>query len=251
MTARRVVRVSCTVSLVIALVAGCGGVVVPPATSPAGASASGSAAATPSPSPSPSLSPSPSPSPDQPSPTTSETQSAAPTRATPSPVVTLPETPIEAVLDEAYDTSGADFDPANLGGLQPGAVTARWFVDGERWVVHYQGLDLSATGPLCPGNSILTAFGFEHVSNAPTATGVCGLFQSTLAEPPVGVRLCDDQVLYVTEIPADAEGRLFATIERSRAGGAVTGLTGEADLAAGRPPVIDLDALGCDPLIEA
>ena len=41
-----------------------------------------------------------------------------------------------------------------------GSITARWYTEAGRYVVIYDGLDLGAVKPLCPGNSALTANGF-------------------------------------------------------------------------------------------
>jgi hypothetical protein len=187
---------------------------------------------------------------DAPSASASVAPTAAASSAAPTTVAfELPETPIEAPLDEAYDTSGASFDPANVGGLEPGDVTARWYVAGDRWVVHYEGLDLEATGELCAGTSFqLPTTGFEHVSNAPTgeAGDPCALFEATRADPPVGVRLCGDQVLYLTAIPTGREGLLFASLEATTDDGAFVGLTSQADPTAGEAPTIDLEVPGCE-----
>jgi hypothetical protein len=212
----------------------------PPASSAAASSAAPSASASVEPSVIPSASESP---PESAAP--SPPESAAPTPG--ATAIALPDTPVFAPLDQGYNTAGVDYEPADLGGLEPGDVTARWYVDGDRWVVHYDGLDLEATGPLCPGNSAQTSAGFEHVSNAPTAAGACESFDNTRAEAPVGVRRCGEDVLYLTAIPASVEGILFGSIEtRYQTAGSVVGLTSMADPTAGAAPAIDLDALGCE-----
>jgi hypothetical protein len=115
-----------------------------------------------------------------------------------------------------------------------------------RWVVHDDGLDPEATGPLCPGSSAQTEAGCEHVSNAATADGGCDNFDATRARPPVGVWLCGGDVHYLTGIPSEVDGTLYGSIERSTSGGAFVGLTSAADPSAGEAPQIDLDELGCD-----
>ena len=159
----------------------------------------------------------------------------------------LPDTPVTAEINQTYNTTGDPFHPADIGGLRPGAVTARWYVSDDRYVVHFEGLDVEATGPLCPGTSAQTAAGFEHVSNAPTAPGGCEGFDATLAAGPVGVRRCDDEVLYLTAIPADTAGVLFASIETQyETPGSVVGLTSAADPADVDAPPIDLDDPACE-----
>jgi hypothetical protein len=180
-------------------------------------------------------------------PTDAPSPSASPAGGPSAGTFELPETPVTGVLDQAYNTTGDPFDPADVGGVGPGDVTARWYVADDRWVVHYDGLDPAATGPLCPGSSAQTAAGFEHVTNAPTDPGGCEGFDATLAAGPVGVRRCGSEVLYLTAIPADVEGTLFASIEtRYEVEGSVVGLTGMAGPTDGQPPVIDLDDPACE-----
>jgi hypothetical protein len=178
----------------------------------------------------------------------SDAPSARPPSTRPSvAALDLPDTTVTATIDQPYNTSGDPFRPADLGGVEPGDVTARWYVEGDRWVVHYDGLDADATGPLCLGNSAQTAAGFEHVSNAPTEAGACEHFDGTLATDPVGVRRCGEDVLYLTAIPADVEGVLYASIETQyQTPGSVVGLTSVADPAGAAPPKIDLDDPACE-----
>jgi hypothetical protein len=157
-----------------------------------------------------------------------------------------------ATLDIGYDSTGAPFDPAKLGGITAGQVKASWYRSGSSYIVVYSGVDIGATGGLCPGNSIQTASGFEHVSNAPTAPDACKGEESTLAPPPVGARLCSSLgsgvFAYVTPIPVATQGVLYASIEKPQAGGSIVGVTGAAATSAGQPPEVDLDALGCAPV---
>ncbi len=239
-------------ALTLIVLVGCGGNASP---SPALASASAATASTtasapPAASPTASAAPTPTASqsaaPSQSAIPSEPPESAAPPSSAAA-VVDLPATPVEAVLDQGYNTAGVDYDPDELGGLEPGDITARWYVDADRWVVHYDGLDLEETGPLCPGSSAQTTAGFEHVSNAPTGPGACASFDNTLATAPAGVRLCGDEVLYLTAIPADVVGVLYASIESQyRTAGSVVGLTSTADPDAGAVPTVDLDELGCE-----
>lgn len=133
-----------------------------------------------------------------------------------------------------------DFDESELP-VPPGSVEAHWYTSGGRYVVAYVGLDLSATGPLCPGNSILTDQGFEFVSNAPTEERACEGFTTLTADPEVGPLVCQGTVLYVTAIPSDKQGTLFGTIEMlADDGAALIGLTSTAESSPDIPE-IDLD----------
>jgi len=140
------------------------------------------------------------------------TTTAAPTTT----VAALPDTALQApILDgDGYKfgniagAATADELPFPLGG----AITARWYTAGDRWVVVYDGLDVAASGALCPGNSILNAAsgGFEFISNSPTPGAQC------VGAPNVvdgAVMMCNGQVSYATEIPTGIAGTLFASIE--------------------------------------
>jgi hypothetical protein len=94
--------------------------------------------------------------------------------------------------------------------------------------------------------SIAVGTNFEDVSNSPTGPGGCANFGPTLAQPPVGVRLCGAEVLYRTAIPATKSGRLFGSIELSPVSGTFVGITSVSETSAGTAPEIDLDALGCE-----
>ena len=107
----------------------------------------------------------------------------------------------------------------------PGAVTAQWYTSAGRYVVAYVGLGLSETGPLCPGNSILTGAGFSNVSNAPTEGGACEGFPTLTTDPEVGPIVCQGSLLYVTAIPSDQQGMLFGTLEALTGDSAIIGLT--------------------------
>lgn len=133
-----------------------------------------------------------------------------------------------------------EFDESELP-VAPGTVEAHWYTAGGKYVVAYVGLDLSATGPLCPGNSILTDQGFEFVSNAPTEEGACEGLATLTTDPDVGPLVCQETVLYVTAIPSDQQGTLFGTIEKlADDGSALIGLTSEAQSSPDIPE-IDLD----------
>lgn len=203
-----------------------------------------------------SLPPSVTPIPPTPTATTRPTDTPIP--PTPEPTVTpttaaaakeLPTTPSTAVLGadpqmtykvDMATSQQLDFDESELP-VPPGTVEAHWYTSGGRYVVAYVGLDLSATGPLCPGNSILTDQGFEFVSNAPTEEGACEGFTTLTADPEVGPSVCQGTVLYVTAIPSDEQGTLFGTIEMlADDGAALIGLTSTAESSPDIPE-IDLD----------
>jgi hypothetical protein len=179
----------------------------------------------------------------------SQATSEAPASPSPSPApVTLPSTPLAATLDQSYASPGLESDTAKMGGLTPRDLVAQWYQADGSYVVAYVGWNLTATGPLCPGNSIQIGSGFQHVTNMPTAEGACeGV--ATLAQPPIGPRICGDQVLYLTAIPAGTKGILWASINSQQPDGTYVGLAGTVDGTTDEAPSIDLDALGCRPAI--
>jgi len=158
---------------------------------------------------------------------------------------TFPESPVSTTLNQGYASAG-ELDPAALGGYGPGSIGASWYHADGVYVVTFTDLDPSAA--LCPGASLLTPAGeFELVTNSPMAEGACENFP-TVAEPPVGVRVCnDDLVAYVTPIPSDAEGELYASVEIAVDHAVSMGITGSVATGAGTAPQVDLDALGCFP----
>lgn len=148
-----------------------------------------------------------------------------------------------AALTQSYNTGpSGQYDPAVMG-FAVGEVEAQWYQADGFYVVVYAGLDLEQTGPLCPGNSIQTAAGFEYVSNAPTDGADCSSFPTLSADPDVGALVCEGVLSYRTAIPATAQGNLFGTIERPVEGG-IMGITGIASTTAGVPE-IDLSLLSC------
>lgn len=164
---------------------------------------------------------------------------AAPTgpRA-PADVLLLPVSTLKAPLTETYQTGQAG--PPSPGQLPVSAkVDAVWYQSLGRYVVYYAGLSLEASGPLCPGNSIRTESGFEHVSNAPTEEGAC-TGAPALAADPAGVKICDGKVLYLTEIPVEAQGTLYGSIEVYLEDGSIVGEKGQTEANAADAPVIDL-----------
>ena len=121
-----------------------------------------------------------------------------------------------------------EFEESDLPAL-PGTVTANWFTSGGFYVVAYYGLDLEASGPLCPGNSILSGGNFQYISNAPTGEGACEGFPTLTDDPEVGPIACHGTLFYRTAIPSDLQGTLFGTIEMLDADGALVGITSQAE----------------------
>jgi hypothetical protein len=120
-------------------------------------------------------------------------------------------------------------------------VEAHWYRSGGMYVVAFRGLDLDETGPVCPGSSVQTDSGFEHVTNSPTEDGACEGAQN-IAGLDAGVRICGPLVLYITEIPEDTEGDLFASVERYAQRGRIVGVTSVVATDSSAAPKIDPEA---------
>jgi len=174
------------------------------------------------------------------------TEAPAPTdvppTATPEPTATeepvmLPVSMVSAVLGEGdFNTykislpgmAPLEFEDSDLPAL-PGSVTAHWFTSGGFYVVAYYGLDLEASGPLCPGNSILSGGGWLHITNAPTEEGACEGFPTLTDDPDVGPIICHGELFYRTAIPGDLQGTLYGTLEMLDAEGNLAGMTSQAE----------------------
>lgn len=138
----------------------------------------------------------------------------------------LPGTTVVAALGNPYDFAQGTPDPALLP-VAEGSVEAKWYRAGDVYVVVYDGLGVDVAA--CPGNSIQLATGdFDHVSNAPLPQASCEGF-GTLIENTAdqGVQICGDRVSYLTLIPSETAGVLFASIEapEEAADGGGVGLT--------------------------
>jgi hypothetical protein len=122
-------------------------------------------------------------------------------------------------------------------------VEANWYRSGGVYLIAFGGLDLEASGPLCPGSSVQTDAGFERVTNSPTEKGACE-GAPNLAGADAGVRTCGPLVMYITEIPEDTEGQLYASVERYQKNGRIIGVTGVVDADMSAAPEIDPEAAG-------
>lgn len=156
----------------------------------------------------------------------------------------LPDTPATASFNQAYTFQQGIPDPDKLP-AQAGTVEARWYRTPGGFAVVYVGLDADVDA--CPGNSALTAGGFQFVSNAPLPNGVCDDFPTRVDNTDTqGVKICDGLVGYLTLIPSDTVGTFFASIEKPDPDVVGVGLTSSVDIAdPSAVPEIDPAALSC------
>ncbi len=148
----------------------------------------------------------------------------------------LPPTSVVVAIDRPYryEAEGSlPIEDLSELPIAPGAVTARWYMFRGWYVVVFEGLDLEATGPVCPGISIFNhaTYPVEHVSYSPTAEGACdddGAGRVPPARGAARVRACGGLVSYVTQIPADLAGVLYANLVVFPGDGTAVGLTHEA-----------------------
>lgn len=179
-------------------------------------------------------------------PTEAPTEAPAPaaTEAPASGPSARPETPTAAALEISYNTATGTFD-ALVMGIAEGDVEAQWYQADGFYVVVFEGLDLDATAPLCPGASIQVPSGaYEFVANVPTEGADCSTFPTLSADPAVQVLTCEGVVSFRTAIPASSEGTLFGTLERPVEGG-LTGITSMTPTSAGAIPEVDVSLLSC------
>jgi pimeloyl-ACP methyl ester carboxylesterase len=161
-----------------------------------------------------------------------------------------------APLDQAYrfDAGG----PLPLQGraelpVEPGSIVAHWYTFRGWDVVLFEGLDLGASGPLCVGTSVLNAatHQLEHLSSSPTAAGACdsaGAGQVVLVSADRGVRACGAVVSYITGIPAETTGVLYASLTAFRGDGTGVGISSRLQTTKGPIRELDASTLRCGPL---
>jgi len=128
-----------------------------------------------------------------------------------------------------------------------GSIDVHWYQTGGQVVAVYDGLDPTSSEYLCPGNSILTNAGFEHVSNAPVPGADCSNSFGTIDSVPgvSGGQLCNGLVSYITAIPSNLDGELFGTIEVYPPSGRFVGATGTVVVTGADLPEIDAASLSC------
>ncbi len=159
----------------------------------------------------------------------------------------LPGTTVAAPLGNPYDFAQGTPDPALLP-VADGSVEAQWYRAGDVYAVVYAGLDVGVDA--CPGNSIgLPTGDFDHVSNAPLPQASCADF-ATLIENTAdqGVQICGERVSYLTLIPSETAGVLFASIEapEESAGGGGVGLTSAVQVDdPSAVPEVEIGLLAC------
>ena len=181
---------------------------------------------------------------------------AAPTTTTAAPTTTttvpkpagplLPPTGVTAIVDMSYKW-GDEMGEATQDELPfpLGTIEAHWYQAGDHYAVVYVGLDLEESGPLCPGNSILGADGFAHVTNSPSPGASCEGSGATIIGPPIGTQVCEGVVSYLTEIPVGTMGTLYASIEVYPGTGIFYGASSMVEADPGNMAEIDPAILGC------
>jgi hypothetical protein len=152
---------------------------------------------------------------------------------------------------QPYSPGGGDLFP-------PASVEAHWYQWDGLYVVLYRGFDAAAGREICAGNSVLIeGADFNNRTNSPylsAADEICFDADKVL-EPPDGVQACGSLLYYLTEIPIDADGTLFGTLEIGLGDGEGDGQTSQAvsdpavpefrpGLAAYQLPPSDIDDLG-------
>lgn len=137
--------------------------------------------------------------------------------------------------------------------VAPGSVVARWYTFRGWDVVLFEGLDLERSGPLCLGTSVLdaTTRQLEHLANSPSAEGACdsaGAGQVVIAPADRGVRACGDEVAFITGIPAETTGVLYASLMTFRGDGTGVGISSRFETTTGPMGELDASSLSCGPM---
>jgi hypothetical protein len=163
----------------------------------------------------------------------------------------VPATPVVGLLDPYNDAGGVLFPE--------GSVEAHWYQWDGLYVVLYRGWDASDGTEICAGNS-WRADGaiWENITNSAhigDENEIC-VDTAGIAQAPSGVYACGSLLYYLTEIPTDATGNLWGTLEIGSGGGVWVGQTSETPvdlastpefepgLAAYELPPNDMDNLG-------
>ena len=198
--------------------------------------ATATAEPTATPEPEPTATPEPEPEPTatpEPEPTATPEPEPEPT-ATPEPEPE-PE-PVRSEIMESF--VGATLAPGPGDVSVDGEVKVYWNNGSNGTLIAiYHGPGIADPTGMCPGNSIQTEAGFDHVTNTPAADGACDGFPT----PTSAVRVCTGDVwLYETQIPNDSEGVLWGSLEMNSDGG-IVGLNSQA-LNTPNTPVIEYSA---------
>ncbi len=159
-----------------------------------------------------------------------------------------PGSPFVSQVSDGY-VFGSENGPATNDDLpfELGSIDVHWYKTDAFVVAVYDGLDPNSTEYLCPGNSILTNAGFEHVSNAAVPGADCSNSFGTIDSVPgvSGGQLCNGLVSYITMIPAGTDGELFGTVEIYPPSGRFVGATGTVVVTGADLPDIDPASLSC------
>lgn len=137
------------------------------------------------------------------------TTTAPATTTTAGPVAEMvPATPVVGLLDPYNDAGGVLFPS--------GSVEAHWYQWDGLYVVLYRGWDASDGTEICAGNS-WRADGaiWENITNSAhigDENEIC-VDTAGIAQTPSGVYACGSLLYYLTEIPTDATGNLWGTLE--------------------------------------
>jgi pimeloyl-ACP methyl ester carboxylesterase len=166
---------------------------------------------------------------------------------------------VSATLDTVYGFDGGNSLPVGDRSklpIVPGGVTGHWYTYEGWYVVVFEGIDPATLAPSCIGTSVLNVGTgqVEHPSNGPTSPGGCddgGATAMRLAAPTAGVRTCGGTLSFVTEIPADISGTVYAAITAFLGDGTGAGVSGRLNVTAGSLPPIENGLIDCGPLPRA
>ncbi len=137
----------------------------------------------------------------------------------------LPPTPIFGTFGDTMQSGGAVFDESEFG-LARGSITAQWYRVGDRWAVHYDGLDPEHASGTCLG----TGAG-DFAAHTPYGALACNVHPGNVLIPG-SLHLCRGvDVIFTSLMPITATS-LTATIERGFDDNSIVGIVSEVTVAA-------------------
>lgn len=182
--------------------------------------------------------------------TTTSTTTTTTTTVTPAGPPELPATPVVGAFTAPFKW-GEENGEATVEelGFDPSTIEVHWYRDtaAGRWIAVFVGLDLEATGPLCPTSSFFGdgAQGSSFFGTSATPSADCEASPAGLIDAAEGgVRVCEGVVSLLTLVPTSQSGQLFGGLEIYPEGGTFYGVGGsvEADQDA---PAVDAATLSC------
>jgi hypothetical protein len=128
-------------------------------------------------------------------------------------IVSLGSGPGDAYVVDTENFVDQEFVLADLP-VAPGSIEVRWYVSGDTLAALFIGLGNAQTDGLCLTTSAVSDDKVLFVSHRPIEQGGCAHIPSLNPDQLAPVLPCRDGLLFLTAIPADFEGTVYAHIDR-------------------------------------